>query len=104
MPVVTLVSFFVGISLFLVGSQIVNAFWFFIPVSFYSLVGNFAPFFEVGVGTYLDGRTRIQWLIALLLFLNAYNILICTKALLDLFAAKILGKNQLNWAKTHHRG
>jgi cellulose synthase/poly-beta-1,6-N-acetylglucosamine synthase-like glycosyltransferase len=104
MPVVTLVSFFVMISLFLVGSQIVNAFWFFVPVSFYSLVGNFAPFFEVGVGTYLDGRKRIQWLIPLLLFLNAYNILICTKALLDLFAAKILGKNQLDWAKTHHRG
>ncbi len=104
MPVVTLVSVVVGVSLFLVGSQVVNAFWFFVPVSFYSLVGNFAPFFEVGIGTYLDGRTRIQWLIPLLLFVYSYNILICTKAFLDLSAAKILGKNQKDWAKTHHRG
>ena len=104
MPVVTLVSFFVGVSLFLVDSQIVNTFWFFMPISFYSLAGNFAPFFEVGIGTYLDGRTRLQWLIPLLLFVSVYNILICTKALLDLSAAKILRKNQKDWAKTHHRG
>jgi cellulose synthase/poly-beta-1,6-N-acetylglucosamine synthase-like glycosyltransferase len=104
MPVVTLVSFFVGVSLFLVDSQIVNTFWFFVPISFYSLVGNFAPFFEVGIGTYLDGRTRLQWLIPLLLFVSLYNSLICTKAFLDLSAAKILGKNQSDWAKTRHRG
>jgi cellulose synthase/poly-beta-1,6-N-acetylglucosamine synthase-like glycosyltransferase len=104
MPVLTLVSFFVGVSLFLVDSQIVNTFWFFVPISFYSLAGNFAPFFEVGIGTYLDGRTRLQWLIPLLLFVSVYNILICTKAFLDLSAAKILGKNQKDWGKTHHRG
>jgi hypothetical protein len=39
-----------------------------------------------------------------LLFVNAYNILICTKALLDLSAAKILRKSQSNWAKTRHLG
>lgn len=104
MPVLTLVSFFVGVFLFLVGSQIVYEFWFIVPISFYSLLGNFAPFFEVGIGTHLDDRTRIQWLIPLLLFVNAYNILICTKALLDLSAAKILRKNQSDWAKTVHRG
>ncbi|MBN1244911.1 glycosyltransferase family 2 protein [Candidatus Bathyarchaeota archaeon] len=105
MPVLTLVSFFVGVTLILFGSsQLVNAFWFFVPVSFYSLVGNFAPFFEIGIGAYLDGRTRIQWLIPLLLFVYSYNILICTKALLDLFVAKMLRKSQSDWAKTQHRG
>jgi cellulose synthase/poly-beta-1,6-N-acetylglucosamine synthase-like glycosyltransferase len=105
MPVLTLVSFFVGVLLILFeSSQFINPFWFFVPVSFYSLVGNFAPFFEVGIGAYLDGRTRIQWLIPLLLFVYSYNILICTKALLDLFAAKMLRKNQSDWAKTHHLG
>ena len=105
MPVLTIVSFFAGVSLILLGSsQFINALWFFVPVSFYSLVGNFAPFFEVGIGAYLDGRTRIQWLIPLLLFVYSYNILICTKALLDLAAAKILRKNQSYWAKTHHLG
>jgi Kef-type K+ transport system membrane component KefB len=73
-------------------------------VSFYSVVGNFAPFFEISIGAYLDGRTRIQWLIPLLLFAYSYNILICTKALLDLFAAKMLRKSQSDWAKTRHLG
>jgi len=27
-------------------------------------VGNFAPFFEVGIGAYLDGRKRIYWLVS----------------------------------------
>jgi cellulose synthase/poly-beta-1,6-N-acetylglucosamine synthase-like glycosyltransferase len=105
MPVITLVSFFVGVSLILLqNSQLVNALWFLAPVSFYSVVGNFAPFFEIGIGAYLDGRTRIQWLVPLLLFSYLYNILICTKAFLDLFAAKMLGKGQGNWAKTSHIG
>ncbi len=105
MPVITLISFFAGVFLILSeASPLVNAFWFFVPVSFYSLVGNFAPFFEIGIGAYLDGRTRIQWLIPLLLFAYSYNMLICTKALLDLFASKILGKSQSNWEKTSHFG
>ncbi|MCJ7561321.1 glycosyltransferase family 2 protein [Candidatus Bathyarchaeota archaeon] len=105
MPVLTLLSFFVGVSLILSeSSQLVNALWFFVPVSFYSFVGNFAPFFEVGIGAYLDGRTRSQLLIPLLLFAYLYNILICTKALLDLFAAKMLRKSQSNWSKTQHLG
>ena len=105
MPVLTLISFFTGVSLIVLGaSPFINALWFFVPVSFYSLVGNFAPFFEVGIGAYLDGRTRIQWLMPLLFFVYLYNILICTKALLDLFAAKMMRKKQVNWAKTSHVG
>jgi cellulose synthase/poly-beta-1,6-N-acetylglucosamine synthase-like glycosyltransferase len=104
-PVLTLISFLAGVSLiFSQSSQLVNTLWFFVPVSFYSVVGNFAPFFEISIGAYLDGRTRIQWLIPLLLFAYSYNILICTKALLDLFAAKMLRKSQSDWAKTRHLG
>jgi cellulose synthase/poly-beta-1,6-N-acetylglucosamine synthase-like glycosyltransferase len=105
MPVLTLIAFFAGVSLILYqSSQLVNALWFIVPVSFYSLVGNFAPFFEIGIGAYLDGRTRIQWLIPLLLFAYLYNILICAKAFLDLLAAKILRKSWSDWAKTRHLG
>jgi len=100
MPVLTLVSFFSGVSLILLqSSQLINALWFFAPVSFYSVVGNFAPFFEISIGAYLDGRTRIQWLIPLLFFAYLYNILICTKAFLDLFAAKMLRKSQSELGK-----
>ncbi|MCW4008582.1 MAG: glycosyltransferase family 2 protein [Candidatus Bathyarchaeota archaeon] len=105
MPIITLISFCAGTLLILLEpSQLVVALWILVPLSFYSFVGNFAPFFEVGIGAYLDGRTRIQWLIPLLLFLYLYNTFICTKAFWDLLAAKILGKKHVCWAKTHHLG
>jgi hypothetical protein len=39
--------------------------WIIVPFFLYSSVGNFAPFFEIGVGLYLDGRGRTQWLLPL---------------------------------------
>jgi len=105
MPVIVLVSFIVGVPLILFeASKLVGALWFSIPVFLYSFVGNFAPFFEVGIGAYLDGRTRIQWLIPLLIFTFFYNIPICMKAFLDLLASKILGKTHNIWVKTSHLG
>jgi hypothetical protein len=65
---------FIGLYLILSGSQLISTLWFFIPISVYSSVGNFAPFFEVGIGIYLDGRKRAQWLIPLLIFTFFYNI------------------------------
>jgi len=105
MPVLALLSFIVGVSLLVVGSSmLVGVLWFSVAVSFYSFVGNFAPFFEVGIGAYLDGRTRIQWLAPLLLFAFLYNIAICSKAFLDVVAEKVLGRSQNDWAKTTHSG
>jgi len=105
MPIVVLISFIIGIPLILFGSsKLIGALWFSVPISFYSFVGNFAPFFEVGIGAYLDGRTRTQWLIPLLIFTFFYNIPICTKAFLDLLISKILGKDHSVWVKTSHLG
>ena len=105
MPLMVLASFIIGVPLiFFESSKLVAALWFSIPISFYSFVGNFAPFFEVGIGAYLDGRTRTQWLIPLLVFTFLYNIPICMKAFIDLLAAKILRKNHAKWVKTSHLG
>ncbi len=105
MPVLVLLSCIIGVPLFFFkSSQWLNMFWISVPISLYSFVGNFAPFFEVGIGTYLDGRTRAQWLIPLLIFTFLYNIPICTKALLDLLTSKIFRRNSNNWAKTAHLG
>jgi len=104
-PIFVLLSWALGISLLLSHSPSwINISWAFMPISLYSFVGNFAPFFEVGVGTYLDGRTRVQWLIPLLIFTFLYNIAICTKALTDLIVAKITGKESNHWTKTFHSG
>lgn len=105
MPVLVLFSCIIGIPLFFFkSSQWVNILWISIPIFLYSSVGNFAPFYEVGIGAYLDGRTRAQWLIPLLIFTFLYNIPICTKALMDLLIAKIFRRNSNCWVKTVHLG
>jgi cellulose synthase/poly-beta-1,6-N-acetylglucosamine synthase-like glycosyltransferase len=104
MPIVVLISFAIGIPLIFLGSRLVSALWVSVPISLYSFVGNFAPFFEVGIGAHLDGRTRAQWLIPLLIFTFFYNIPICTKAFLDLLASKILRTGDGIWVKTAHFG
>ncbi|MDH7477952.1 MAG: glycosyltransferase family 2 protein, partial [Candidatus Bathyarchaeota archaeon] len=107
MPVLVLFSWIIGVSLFFLNSSSwLSLFWKSIPISFslYSFVGNFAPFFEVGIGAYLDGRTRAQWLIPLLIFTFLYNIPICTKAFMDLLLSKVFGKNCNHWTKTVHSG
>ena len=74
------------------------------PISFYSFVGNYAPFFEVGIGAYLDDRKRTQWLAPLLIFSFLYNVLICGKAFFDLVTGKLLGSTKNDWEKTEHLG
>jgi cellulose synthase/poly-beta-1,6-N-acetylglucosamine synthase-like glycosyltransferase len=104
-PVLVLLSWIVGVPLFFIQSSLwFGIIWASVPVSLYSFVGNFAPFFEVGIGTYLDGRTRTQWLIPLLIFTFLYNIPICTKAFVDLIISKMLRKNSNRWIKTAHSG
>ena len=80
------------------------SFWATLSIFVYSAVGNFAPFFEVGIGAYLDQRVRIYWLIPLLLLPFVFNVLICTKALLDLCVARATGNKQHRWTKTLHNG
>jgi cellulose synthase/poly-beta-1,6-N-acetylglucosamine synthase-like glycosyltransferase len=105
MPILVLLSLVIGVPLIFLGSsKLVGILWFSVPISLYSFVGNFAPFFEVGIGAHLDGRRRIQWLIPLLIFTFVYNIAICSKAFADLLASRILRRNHNVWAKTPHLG
>ena len=105
MPLVALVAFLAGITLILFRtSWVVDVLWFSVPVSLYSFVGNFAPFFEVGIGAYLDGRTRALWLVPLLIFTFIYNMPICVAAFGHLLASKIRRKKDFAWAKTQHSG
>jgi cellulose synthase/poly-beta-1,6-N-acetylglucosamine synthase-like glycosyltransferase len=105
MPLIVLLSLIIGLPLiFLYSSRVASLLWFFIPLAAYSFVGNFAPFFEVGVGAHLDGRQRIQWLIPLLMFTFLYNIPICAKAFGDLVVSRVLGRKHVGWAKTTHFG
>jgi cellulose synthase/poly-beta-1,6-N-acetylglucosamine synthase-like glycosyltransferase len=104
MPIFALLSLLVGLPLIFLGSAFVIALWVSVPISLYCFVGNFAPFFEVGVGLYLDGRTRTQWLIPLLIFTFFFNIPLCLKAFFEVLSSKILGKGKNVWVKTVHSG
>jgi cellulose synthase/poly-beta-1,6-N-acetylglucosamine synthase-like glycosyltransferase len=104
MPIFALLSLLVGLPLIFLGSPFFIALWVSVPISLYCFVGNFAPFFEVGVGLYLDGRTRTQWLIPLLIFTFFFNIPLCLKAFFEVLGSKILGREKNVWVKTVHSG
>jgi cellulose synthase/poly-beta-1,6-N-acetylglucosamine synthase-like glycosyltransferase len=104
LPILVFLAWILGVFLYISNSRAwPTIFLTFIPLSVYSAVGNFAPFFEVGVGAYLDGRTRIFWLIPLLALTFLYNMAICITACLTLCLSKILGKRH-TWTKTFHNG
>ncbi|PVX24621.1 MAG: glycosyl transferase family 2 [Candidatus Bathyarchaeum sp.] len=104
-PILATLAWILGAVLFLIEPvEWVNVLWMMVPISFYSSVGNFAPFFEVGIGAYLDGRNRICWLIPMLFLTFTLNVLICTKAFIDLCFSKITGKKRHRWSKTVHKG
>ena len=104
-PILVALAWILGVLLFFVQTEPwFPFFWFVVPIFAYSSTGNFAPFFEVGIGAYLDERTRICWLIPLLLLTFIVNVLICTKALFDLSFCKITRKKKHKWSKTVHNG
>jgi len=80
-------------------------FWGSLPIFTYSSVGNFALFFELGVGVYLDGRVRLGWLMPLLLLSFVVNVVVCVWALLNLCFSRVVrnGKGHV-WVKTLHNG
>ena len=59
---------------------------------------------KFSIGAYLDGRNRICWLIPLLILTFMLNVLICTKAFIDLGFSRITGKKRHPWLKTVHNG
>jgi len=78
--------------------------WIPLSIVVYSTTGNFAPFFEVGIGAYLDQRKEVCHLIPLLFLVFLYNMVICTKAFLDLCISKVSRNRQQKWVKTRHNG
>lgn len=105
LPILTGLSWILGIaSYFTQPPWWITLYWMTIPIFAYSAMGIFAPSFEVGIGAYLDRRGRICWLLPLLLLTFIYNVVICTKALMDLCVAKIMGRKHHVWVKTLHKG
>lgn len=104
-PILAALAWIFGmISFFIRPFQCFSWLWAYVPLTLYSTVGNFAPFFEIGIGAYLDGRRRVCWLLPLLIITFFYNILICSKALVDLCISKVRRKTCCAWMRTLHNG
>jgi len=105
MPLIVVLAWFLGaVSYSIQSSELAKFYWFLPSIFIFSAVGNFAPFFEIGIGAYLDGRERICRLIPLLLIAFLFNIVICAKAFFDLCLSKLLRNSSYKWAKTMHNG
>jgi cellulose synthase/poly-beta-1,6-N-acetylglucosamine synthase-like glycosyltransferase len=103
MPLISLVSLMIGAYLIFSHLAIAETLWFLVPISMYSFVGNYAPFFEVSVGAYLDDRKQVQWLTPLMVFSFLFNMPICASAFLSLVFDKLTGRKN-HWVKTEHVG
>jgi len=103
-PIIVALTLVFGTLLFVLRSPVwLPTLWSFVPISIYCAVGNFAPFFEIGIGAYLDRRERVYWILPLLGVAFFYNVFICSTAFFSLCLSKLMGKKH-NWMKTLHNG
>lgn len=103
-PVLVLAGWFVGITGYAMGMPSMLPYYYsLLAVSTYSAVGNFAPFFEIGSGAYLDDRSGLLWLLPSIVLAFVINVFCCTKALVDLVLTRIAGP-RYEWVKTVHVG
>ncbi len=101
-PILLFAGWILGIAAFLTESPPILPFYFgTLAVFTYSAVGNFAPFFEVGLGVYMDKRKSFLWMLPGLLVAFFINVLVCTLAFLQLMVRRN-GKHE--WNHTAHNG
>ena len=107
MPIFVLVAWGVEVASYITPEETflsinIRGYYFFISSIFtYSTVGNLFPFFEVGLGAYLDNRKRLLWLLPVFTFSFLIMALCCTKALIDLSLTR---NCNYKWNHTHHKG
>ncbi len=101
-PVLVLFGWVVGLTAFILGAPPLFPLYIgTLTVFTYSAVGNFAPFFEVGLGVYLDRRKGFILILPGLVVGFILNVFICTLALLSLLFRR---NGHHKWAHTVHNG
>jgi len=105
LPVLTLLSWFLLLALFVFNPSTLLPFWIALVVAvFFALNGNVAPFLEVVAGAICDGRRKLLLFAPLLAVAYVINVFVCSKAFLYLVFAKLTGRNVNHWHKTTHNG
>ena len=106
MPTLVLAAWGIGLASYLTREETflslnIGGYFLILSIFTYSTVGNFAPFFEVGSGVYLDNRKRLLWLLPALTFAFVLMAFCCTKALIDLGLTR---NGNHKWNHTLHNG
>jgi len=99
-PLVLLLAIYDSLALFFLGEmQIVTGIAAFIFVGAYNTFGNFAPFYQIGVATLLDGATKRVLLLPLLIFNYFFNTFYIAIGFFEAVIDKVTGRHT-KWIKT----
>ena len=98
-PFVFLIGLIDSLILFFLGEMEILGKSFFIFTIAFNTFGNFAPFYEIGLGAILDGATYRIFLLPLLLFNFFFNIWYSSLGFLDALI-DIITKRETIWDKT----
>lgn len=103
-PVLVGFGWLLGALSFLLGYGLWAGYTALLVTLIYLASGNIAPLSEVIVGAILDKRGRLCRYLPFMLFAFFLNVLVCTKALIDLLIEKTCGRPSAKWDKTVHKG
>jgi cellulose synthase/poly-beta-1,6-N-acetylglucosamine synthase-like glycosyltransferase len=99
-PVVMLLGILDSLALFFMGEMhILAGVGVFLFVGVYNTFGNFAPFFQIGAGSLLDGATNRILLLPMLIFSFIFNTFYISIGFLEALADRITGRRAV-WVKT----
>ncbi|MBU4001163.1 MAG: glycosyltransferase family 2 protein [Proteobacteria bacterium] len=99
-PLILLLGILDSLALFFLGEmQILAGIAAFLFVGAFNTFGNFAPFYQIGVATLLDGATSRVLLLPMLIFNYFFNTFYITLGFFEAVADKLTGR-KTKWAKT----
>jgi len=99
-PLIILIGLLDSIALFFLGEmQLIESLFIFLLVAAYNSFGNFAPFYQIGTATFLDGTNDRVKLLPLVLFSFIFNIFYVSKGFLEAIIDQV-SKRDTEWEKT----
>lgn len=99
-PLIMITGIPISLGLFFLGQMnLINVLFIFIMVAAYNSFGNFAPFYQIGTASYIDGVGDRLRLLPLFFFCFLFNVLYISKGAASAFFDVIFKRNP-EWQKT----
>ena len=99
-PLVLLMGIVDAVALFFLNQvQLFESVFLFLAISGFNLFGNFAPFYQIGVASILDGFTHRIKLLPFILFNFLFNLITSANGAVDAII-DLITRREAIWAKT----